>query len=209
MHQSMKKANVYLLAYIVFLFICLIMRQIYAFPMWIKIVVATTNSSFFFAIADGFQFLADRWENLYQENEKNIRYVQESIFAIQSTWSKTKSEAKIQTLDRLKYSINEISTENLKVSRDVFRLRCTAQIFICFGFIIFLCILAFTEVFDYLFPRQEVVTVCGFSLVLVVQFLRPILQEISRETLKKIEVQVDKLVEAMNQLFEEEPDHAN
>lgn len=209
MHQSMKKANIYLLAYIVFLFICLFMRQIYAFPMWIKIVVATTNSSFFFAIADGFQFLADRWENLYQENDKNIHHVQESVFAIRSTGSKTKSEANSQTLNRLENSIKEISEENCKISRGVFRLRCTAQIFICFGFLIFLCILAFTEVFDYLLPRQEVVTVCGFLLVLVVQFLRPILQEISRGTLKKVEVEVDKLIKTMNQLFEEEPDHAD
>lgn len=209
MHQSMKKANVYLLAYIVFLFICLIMKQISAFPTWIKIVVATTNSSFFFAIADGFQFFADSWENLYRENDKNIRYVQENIFAIRSTWPETKSEANSRTLNRLENSIKEISAENLKVSRSVFRLRCTAQIFIGFGFLIFLCILVFTEAFDYLFPRQEVVTVCGFLLVLIVQFLRPILQEISRETLKKIEVKVDKLVEAMNQLFEEEPPHAD
>lgn len=48
----MKRNNIFMFAYIVFVFLCSLIKPFYDFPMWSRIVVAVTVASWVFAISD-------------------------------------------------------------------------------------------------------------------------------------------------------------
>lgn len=62
----MKKSNIFMIAYVVFLFVVAGMKIFSGIQMFDKILLATTISSFFFSLGDFFDYMNDCYEKIYK-----------------------------------------------------------------------------------------------------------------------------------------------
>ena len=86
----MKRNNIFMFSYIVFIFLAASIKMIYDYPMWSRVVVAITAASWMFAISDCCASLYAFQKNIY-----------ETFFPL---------------LDKIKYNIEQVKTILVKKS---------------------------------------------------------------------------------------------
>ena len=64
----MKRNNIFMLAYIIFIFLCVEVKSFWDFPMWGKIIAAVTTASWLFAVSDCFSCAA----NVHQKTQMKV-----------------------------------------------------------------------------------------------------------------------------------------
>ena len=69
----MKKQNLLMYAFVAFLFICLLVKPFWTFPMWDAFVIAISCASYFFAFGDYFNEHANR---LFQHEKMHERHLE-------------------------------------------------------------------------------------------------------------------------------------
>ena len=170
----MKRNNIFMLAYIVFIFLCAWIKLIYDFPMWEIIVVAITTASWAFAISDCFSCIS----NIQKETYNSIypladtaKYRISQIKKYLKTYEKDKlQENKINAIDSCENKCISIIDEINKMDKISRILEKTSVVFTFLGFLLFLCVLTFEPLYNYFFVRQDGATVLSFGMILLAQF---------------------------------------
>lgn len=170
----MKRNNIFMLSYIVFIFICAWIKPIYDFPMWGKIVVAVTTASWMFAIADCCSCIS----NIQKETYNSIfplvdtaKYRINQIKLYLTTCEKDAShDVAIDTIDSCGNECASLLNTIAKTNKRSKVIEKFSVIFTFLAFILFLCVLTFDSVYNYFFARQDGATVLSFGMILLAQF---------------------------------------
>ena len=186
----MKRNNIFMLAYIVFIFLCAWIKPIYDFPMWGRIVVAITTASWAFAISDCCSSIS----NLQKENyETQFPLVDTARFRINQIKEhllkrqlEEPNESTIEIVDSCKKRCENILGIISKMNKTSKILEIASIVITFFAFLLFLCTLSFDPMYNYFFVRQEGFTVLSFGMILLAQFLTNIGSNYINNTKKEI-----------------------
>ncbi len=168
----MKRNNIFMLAYIVFIFVSANIKLIYDFPMWSKIVVAVTTASWIFAISDCCASVSNFQKDVYETEFPLLDTIKFRIGQIKKIFDTTNHEEyKIKAIQS-----SEVSCINsIKIVRRMKKLakilEIVSVIFTFSAFLLFLFILCFDPPYHYFFKRQEGFTVISFGMILIAQFI--------------------------------------
>lgn len=177
----MNRNRVFMLSYIAFIFVSIIVRAFWDFPMWNSLVAAVTCTSFFFALADlncssynnNIKLLNDYESETIQQREHAmnllffIKFMLKNDMSVKNT--KLLDECKNETEEIIKDIEQKGSIYEKTLKKNNMNL-IQAQIFLFFGFILFFCILSFKPITDYIIKYQEMITMFVFAIVLLSPF---------------------------------------
>lgn len=189
----MKRNNCLMIAYIIFIFVCVVVRFFEEFPRWQVLVVAITATSWVFSLAD---FNYTTANELHAISKNTLTFIESNIDNIQVILNKIDLSENASELSKImQEKINNYKTsaqncigsfEKLKVeaekSKHIANLsEKMASIFIIVGFVGFFSILSFDELSKMFTNSQDIMTVMAFGLILFTQYMG----EISKENREK------------------------
>ena len=171
----MKRTNIFMLAYIVFIFLCAWIKPIYDFPMWERIVIAITTASWAFAISDCCLSISSLQKEIYETHNPlvdtarfRINQIKEHILKRQS---EEPDESAIEIVDSCKKRCENLLGVISKMNKTSKIFEIVSIVITFFAFLLFLCTLSFDPVYNFFFVRQEGFTVLSFGMILLAQFL--------------------------------------
>lgn len=171
----MKRNNIFMIAYIAFIFLCAWIKPIYDFPMWGRIVVAITTASWAFAISDCCSSISNLQKDVY---ETQFPLADTAIFRLSQIkeyllkrQSEDDNESAIETVDSCRKRCENIVVVISKMNKTSKILERASIVITFLAFLLFLCTLSFDPVYNYFFVRQEGFTVLSFGMILSAQFL--------------------------------------
>ena len=177
----MKRNNLFMLAYIIFIFVSSWLRVVYDYPMWPKLVAAITIASFFLIISDlVYSLIKNTYENMQTETEY-IAVIQEEFGAMQKyaqeylkekvdkidEIKKVKIEETIESMDGKLKSIRERAKNIINYCE---KYKIVADTFTVLGFLPFFFILVFETVSSFIIGILDLITVLSFGFVLLTQY---------------------------------------
>ena len=177
----MKRNNLFMLAYIIFIFVSSWLRVVYDYPMWPKLVAAITIASFFLIISDlVYSLIKNTYENMQTETEY-IAVIQEEFGAMQKyaqeylkekvdkidEIKKVKIEETIESMDGKLKSIRERAKNIINYCE---KYKIVADTFTVLGFLSFFFILVFETVSSFIIGILDLITVLSFGFVLLTQY---------------------------------------
>lgn len=198
--RNMKRNNMFMLAYIIFIFISLVVRFFFDYEMWAPIISAITIASCMFAVSDIFCAVAniysddaktfvpmldgalqkvERIEATYNTNEPDITRCKE----MGSSLAGVLSEFPIM-VDKTKRELNNIKkTVNRKMN--VAKV-CNSLVnpLTVIGFLSFFCTITFEPINNLMVSIQDLLTVFAFGIILVTQYF----SNYSKEQHEELEV---------------------
>lgn len=185
----MKRNNMFMLSYIVFIFICFVIRTYCDYPMWNTLVVAISFASGVFAFADFFSGKASAeldaslvTKDLYLRTSESLSHqkkvIDECILKLSLDANDAEDEASLKYYKDLKNKLEEESVEHSRI-REMYEKgqilhkrhsRCSNCLnFI--GYLSFFIILVFQSVSNLLSPSLELLTVFSFGLISLTQYM--------------------------------------
>ena len=177
----MKRNNLFMLAYIIFIFVSSWLRVVYDYPMWPKLVAAITIASFFLIISDlVYSLIKNTYENMQTETEY-IAVIQEEFGAMEKyaqeylkekvdkidEIKKVKIEETIESMDGKLKSIRERAKNIINYCE---KYKIVADTFTVLGFLSFFFILVFETVSSFIIGILDLITVLSFGFVLLTQY---------------------------------------
>ncbi len=188
----MKRNNLFMLAYIIFIIVCMFVRLICDYPMWHTIVSAITISSWFFAVADASSSDA---EYLKQQIRIWLQFTEAEKVKAVETLDWAKAEKQYVTENRDRYD-EDLLKEKLVILNDVIgrmehrikddetvdeelepnnkkaqKYERVAEVCTIFGFLTFFCIMSFQTISKLVVSLQDVTTVAAFAIILATQYI--------------------------------------
>lgn len=203
---QMKKQDLFLCAYIVFIMICIIVHQTGNYPMWESTVAAVSFSSMFLAYADVFMAISKGYSKACDTGTttinimgKRLRAEKEAIEEI-STLIRSVPEDKgnISEMknafadmrkkhEELKIEFSVFETENKKFFAGAKGSERLSNTMYFFGFLSFLCILVFYPITEETNELQTLVSVIAFVIVLSTQLCDSVLSTAIEKRKKRAE----------------------
>lgn len=188
----MKRNNLLLISYILFIFICLIVRSFIAFESWSAIVSAIALSSACMAYADLFYLQSKAYSEACDIEEKfsvDMRRRNDEENSIVADMQAKLSNAMEINGDRdyssLKTDMDEVEQQVLsldgllddfeeeiaKKRKNQKRYNVIGDVFTCASFLLFLCIISFAKLEQMAADLQERISVIAFVIILSSQYL--------------------------------------
>ncbi len=177
----MQRNNLFMLAYIFFIFVSSWIRVIYDYPMWPKLVAAITIASFFLIISDlVYSLVKNTYENMQTETEY-IVVIQEE-FDVMEKYTEKYLKEKADKIDEIKKVKIEETIESMAGKLKSIRERAkniinycekykiVADIFTVLGFLSFFLILVFEVISNFIIGILDLITVLSFGFVLLTQY---------------------------------------
>lgn len=202
----MKKQDIFLFAYIVFILVCVVVHQSGNYPKWESTVAAVSFSSMFLAYADVFMVVSkgvlkvcDTGISTMNIMNKRLRAEKEALEEISTLISSVpKDKFNISEIecafDEMEKKHEELETEFLNFERDHKKLfyrskntGCMSNVMYFLGFFSFLCIMSFYPITDKTNELQTVVSVIAFVIVLSTQLFNSLLATIIDKRRKQAE----------------------
>lgn len=223
----MKKNNLFLLAFVVFIFICLIVHCFWEYPQWSAIVAAITSASWLFAFADLFysnhKFAVSITETYADYPETSIESLHRIKRAVDVRLSQSENFSGTNPLytkqDEIDYySSVALQVESLekdfktlkekvnKEKRSANWNRLASYAFTVLGFLVLLCILVFEPVANFFVGMQDYMTVGAFGVILATQFCEGMNEDALAKMKDSIKNNFNAL-EALRKNFEDEVKH--
>lgn len=184
----MKRNNLFMLAYIIFIFICVAVRFFGEFPQWQVLVVAITATSWVFSLADFNHTVASELhaisKDILESEEACIENIQGMINAIDALLMGNSDESESAEKKQADYYVHAKqeaekclnACERLKMQAK--KSDCTADIaekmtsiLTVVAFIGFFSILSFEEILRIFINNQDIMTAMAFGLILYTQYL--------------------------------------
>ena len=169
----MKRNNIFMLAYIIFIFLCVEVKSFWDFPMWGKIIAAVTTASWLFALSDCFSCAADL---LRKVTNTQSPLIDAGLYEL----AQMKEYLRKRTPEDTNEGIQEVEACEVRCNRmriTLRRMRTNAKAFeavsiivTLIAFLTFLCVLCFDFFYSYFVPRQDSMTVISFGMILLAQF---------------------------------------
>lgn len=223
----MKRNSSFMLAYIIFLAVCVVIRSFVEFPLWPALVAAITTASWIIALADFKYTIASELHLASKETSELAEAAIEDIQRILNTIDRILAEnenikkeelapadqkrieycekTKTKVLDSLEnYKKRKLAIRNLKDRAD--KREKQGKVLTVVGFVAFFIILAFEPITKWFIDDQDVMTVGAFAIILYTQHE----DEAIKEKRKNIRVFYDELnseQEALRKSFELEVLH--
>lgn len=186
----MKRTNIFLLSYVIFIFLCLAVKSCWDYPMWNTIVAAITVASWMFAYADLLKIQSLGLKRIAQEQLEYSDYVAFEIEKLKGAnskrlqtsnsqkdeshrWIKTTNEA----LSELENNCNNMSKYTKKNLRGSSIMYCVSLLLTIIGFIMFFSVIVFQPITEWVITNQDHMTVVAFGLILLSQFLEGALDD--------------------------------
>ena len=203
-----------MLAYILFIFIAVFTRPLYANSKWSYIVTAITVTSWALVIADAFSSVAD----ILQDNVKTTRPRLESYLVrlqhhikinnrqdihIKDQYGADTEKTIGQTLKNSERSVVSLLETLNKEEKQQKRFSMTSELFVLVGFILFFCILLFEPIFVFFNKQLDGLTALAFGTILASQFA----SNFAKSRIQSIRDSLDTMNEAidlLNQSYETE-----
>lgn len=174
----MKKGNLFLLAYILFIYISIFIRIKTDYPIWNSIVLAISISSIFFSyetllsslcselemLTNNSDDLISRIENTNASDFKSIEEIK-MIYASYNLDCTNLGEIEKCLVNENKKS-NEIKQENKKKKSEIKIFKIISNCFTFLGFLSLLVIMAFSEQTIWLTKYQDIISAFSFVLIL-------------------------------------------
>lgn len=169
----MKRNNIFMFAYIVFIFLCVWIKAIWDFPMWNRIVVAITAASWLFAISDCFHSLSNILSEMYNTlfsliDTSNFRLLQ--IKAHIDKYGKQLEDVEFESLERCIKRSNSMLKTMSKIQKCSGFFKNATVLVTFLAFLLFLCTLCFESIYRPFFVGQDGFTVLSFGMILLAQF---------------------------------------
>lgn len=191
----MKKQNLLMYAFVAFLFICLLVKPFWTFPMWDAFVIAISCASYFFAFGDYFNEHANR---LFQHEKMHERHLEilrtgkpiiEKVKRITNNTLSLENSARsehfaalevlhsstdiLEDIERsfetqIKYSEKSIDRYN----KGGKRYQIYASFVNAIGFVAFLCVLTFFVDSQWLVSMQDSLSAWAFAIIMLTQCLK-------------------------------------
>ncbi len=180
----MKRNNLFMIAYILFIFIAFGVKFFYAYPMWAPIVTAITISSCIFTCADIADVVAKEYgndvitfspliESAAEKCQKLDGYIKKNdILLTQSTENEiaTVLLEGPETWGDTQRQIEKIQ-KGLEVKKKVSAFcKKAASPLVVLGFLAFFCTVTFESINMLLVPIQDYLSVFSFGVLMVTQF---------------------------------------
>ena len=210
----MKRNNLFMVAYIIFIFICVAVRLFAEFPQWQLIVVAITATSWIFSLADFNYTVANEIRIISKDNlefsEPNIENIQKMLNAIDVILDNSKDGTPEATEKTNYYNCIRQSAVNCiedyrKLKSGTKRNNLLASIaaklastLTVVGFVSFFAIMSFDKFSKVFINQQDIMTVTAFGLILFTQYK----SEIAKEERKKYKESAEQLSNRWNELRE-------
>lgn len=200
----MKRNNLLMLAYIIFIFICATVRFLGEFPQWQAIVAAITATSWVFSLADFDYTVANELHEISKDalkfSEFGIKRVQGLLKTAENFLSENKDKgndelSEMEQEQRILYantrqrgeacikSYREIEATAKKSNHTADIAEKGASILTVVGFIGFFSIISFEGISKIFINSQDIMTVMAFGLILFTQYM----DEASKKKRKKFQ----------------------
>ena len=189
----MNRNNIFMISYIIFIVVCAIVKIIWDYPMWGKIVAAITCSSWFFALADletdDYTDL-DGYRGIYSNYTEQASAKIKSVLAelncrLLSLRNAEVTENNKQTIEKgikhfedliaiVKECEEECAEQKEKIQKDYLSIKhkkTMASVYATAGFFSFFCVLTFERVANLAIDIQDQLTVYAFAIILLTQYL--------------------------------------
>ena len=186
-----------MLSYIVFIFICFVVRAYYEFPMWNTLVSAISISSIIFAFADFFSGLAAGQlaafritKELYITTEKSLSGLRQKLDEMnkdlteklnEEFFAKTGGNVHINTktnLAQLSKENESIKTMYIKYDTQHKKYSTLSNILSFLGYLSFFVMLVFQSISSMFSAYLELLSVLAFGLILLTQYMAGYFEDI-------------------------------
>lgn len=185
----MKRNNMFMLSYIVFIFICFAIRTYCDYPMWNTLVVAISFASGVFAFADFFSGKASAeldaslvTKDLYLRTGKSLSHqknvIDACILKLSLRENDVEDEASLKYYKGLRNKLEEESVEHSRIremyekGQILYKRHCRCSNCLNFiGYLSFFIILVFQSVSNLLSPSLELLSVFSFGLISLTQYM--------------------------------------
>ena len=177
----MKRNNMFMLAYIAFIFIAVWTKPIYDSSIWNRIVGAVTVTSWLFALADTCALGASLCQEIVNEHKNPIDDMLLSVRDMKNSSTKLSNhiltdyygELEKDSLDNI-LSRSEESCIRIKktirkceISSNCFRM--SGNVLLFFGFLAYFCVVTFEWFFNFFANRLDGLTLLSFGTILASQ----------------------------------------
>ena len=196
----MKRNNIFMWAYISFIFISIIIRTVHDFPLWYPLVLAITVSSILFSLEDMFSTFGNLYKDLYDIADNIILQINninkyELNFLEKLKYDKAFNDSRIdihniieilkpleKSATETKAIIEDFKRDNIKNRKKQKIFEGISDIFLYNGFLLLFCVLIFSP-FIYL-PAllQEGITVFSFAVILLTQQMKVAISKTIKDT---------------------------
>lgn len=175
----MKRTNIFLWAYITFIFVSIIVKFFYDYPMWSKLVVSITMASALFSVADIFSILysscserINTYKPLLNEALKRQTKIKQQ-FDVITEKVKLSNSLMIEEFNKnMAFEKSVLDKIQLNLDYSELRSKIFKGIIICctfLGFFSFFCTITFEEVAEYIIKAQDYISILSFVLILIAQ----------------------------------------
>lgn len=189
----MKKNNMFMLAYTIFIFITFVVKLCWDFPMWAPIVTAITVASCVFSCADITNTVAVEYATDVKDFTPLLEDAMEKCKSIEKFYSKY--DAQLIRMKEHNDNMAEILLEGPEVIADAKRQlieitnglkvkKCLSGVckwltnpLIVVGFLSFFCTITFEPVNELLVPIQDYLTVFAFGVMMLTQYFGNTIKE--------------------------------
>lgn len=163
-----------MIAYILFLFICIFVHIfsnifLFEFPMWQRIVVAATISSYAFTLSSSPKLMS-------KSDTQQAKYIEAEIAILQQTLS-MKSDSNLD-YGYIQEEINKKQEELETTKQSILKQERSTFLWEMVGFLVFFCILAFDPIYSIFVKSQELYTLFAFAFVLFMNVIESLVNDL-------------------------------
>ena len=180
----MKKHNLFLLSYTIFIFICLIVKCFWSYPLWGTIVAAITTASCILSCADITEVVSTEYgkdvkdfEPLLDSALDKCNYYEEFYSKHKASLEQKKDNVIANILLESPGVLEDTKKQLIEIQNGLKLKKCVSNIckkvsgpLIVLGYLSFFCTVTFEPINGFLVPIQDYLTVFAFGILMLTQF---------------------------------------
>ena len=182
----MKRNNLFMLSYIIFIFIAFIVKLFYNYPMWPPLVTAITVASCIFACADIVDVVAEEYGNDERSFTPLLDSALEKCDQLEAVFQnnagklqeyKEKGSCLAEVLLEGPTQLDDVKKQLIEISNGIELKRTVSSCcnkmskpLLIVGYLSFFCTVTFDTINSVLVPMQDYLTVFAFGLLLATQY---------------------------------------
>lgn len=187
-----------MLAYILFLIVCLIYSFIskifeWEFHSWTRIITAATIASFSFSISSTNKFWAKKHQTNYSLAQKCLATAQK----LKAVQQKNRFN---NTDNRLDSTIQSLQEQLVSIEKSVKKEERKAFIFDVLGYFSFLIVLTFDVVFYLIYVAQDAYTLAAFINILIIEYIETVKSDRHEDVINELVNKTEDIIKQLEEL---------
>ena len=222
----MKRNNLFFVAYVLLIFICVIVKAFWDFPLWNTIVAAITVASLLLSMADLLKSQSTKQHEIliaqddYTESATDeIEMIKKAIIIRQKQGDSFHESLFYSKEDNDSYHNSQMNLathieENLKKTQDrikrykkIIRINnCISSVLYVLGFLALFCIICFDPISSFFSSYQDVLTVLAFGTILLTQLYEDVMNDRYKTIIERNNNSLN-MLDAIRKNYEDEVIH--